>query len=691
METLFSLYVGLLLQGEAMLVAVTQSFLLIEFVVPARGKGMVSLVLLAGAGVVLVGGAVIAVGAAAVGAMSRRRNTQQDEVADQAEATGTEYHAPPPAYEAQVSEDSYAPAYSEYVTSVQSPAAMAAPSPPDTSFQRDDDVISVTREPTEFASPALGPEPDPAPAASRTRGFGASPLPEPKAMRGAPQDVDVSVYAPPQVRAGHIADVQLFFHAPHEAEAAEAEALKQRPSAALIGSVPLMLPVRTGDRLRVTFECGFGEVDQPIRELTWHDEMARLTFLLNVPRDAAGHDLPLKFRVFINDALAGRLEGKLHVTHQDGEELPPDRLATEAVRFRKPFFSYASPDRVKMLEVAQVYRLAGIDCWVDVLSLSPGQRWEKQLYRKIDECDAFLLFWSRHARNSEWVIREAEYVLERNRRLPPEQQIEICPVILEGPPIVMPPDSLNEIHFNDPIRMIISAHQPEAQDVPADADTILLLVRGDGGAPLEISRDDTCNGETVTIGRDESCSLYLPLDSVSRRHAAIGAGPDGRPTIQDLGSSNGTFVDDQRIGDTPCPLTLGQTVRIGDIEFRVGLAAGGAPSSGDPARPSAQTTIRLEQVRDGRGITISMERLSERGALTIGRDPGCRIVIDNGSISREHAELARLEDGRVMIRDLGSSNGTFVDGNRLNAREFVALDGARTLKLGEVEMSIEFR
>ena len=47
--------------------------------------------------------------------------------------------------------------------------------------------------------------------------------------------------------------------------------------------------------------------------------------------------------------------------------------------------------------------------------------------------------------------------------------------------------------------------------------------------------------------------------------------------------------------------------------------------------------------------------------LRIGRDPGCDLVIDHSSVSRNHAELYQ-RDGRWQVRDLGSKNGTFVDG-----------------------------
>lgn len=47
-----------------------------------------------------------------------------------------------------------------------------------------------------------------------------------------------------------------------------------------------------------------------------------------------------------------------------------------------------------------------------------------------------------------------------------------------------------------------------------------------------------------------------------------------------------------------------------------------------------------------------------RSKFSIGRDRGCDILIADDSVSRVHAELLLLEDGSIILRDCGSSNGT---------------------------------
>lgn len=92
----------------------------------------------------------------------------------------------------------------------------------------------------------------------------------------------------------------------------------------------------------------------------------------------------------------------------------------------------------KCLRRVQAFRIAGISVFQDVLDLDPGQRWERALYREIDLCDVFLLFWSRAAAASEWVAKEIDYALNRKRG-DDERPPAIQPVPIEGPPPTPPP------------------------------------------------------------------------------------------------------------------------------------------------------------------------------------------------------------------------------------------------------------
>jgi hypothetical protein len=87
------------------------------------------------------------------------------------------------------------------------------------------------------------------------------------------------------------------------------------------------------------------------------------------------------------------------------------------------------------------------------------------------------------------------------------------------------------------------------------------------------------------------------------------------------------------------------------------------------------------------------ERAGETLELTaeqtvIGRDEGCDVRVDHEKVSRCHAAFERTADGRFQIRDLGSTNGTFVDGVRLEANAPRTLSGGEHVRVGGIELAV---
>jgi S1-C subfamily serine protease len=70
----------------------------------------------------------------------------------------------------------------------------------------------------------------------------------------------------------------------------------------------------------------------------------------------------------------------------------------------------------------------------------------------------------------------------------------------------------------------------------------------------------------------------------------------------------------------------------------------------------------------------------------IGRDSDCDFVIDDDRISRQHARLAALDSGGLVVTDLGSSNGTYVDDRRIT--EPVTLKGGERIRVGHAVLSV---
>lgn len=120
-----------------------------------------------------------------------------------------------------------------------------------------------------------------------------------------------------------------------------------------------------------------------------------------------------------------------------------------------------------------------------------------------------------------------------------------------------------------------------ARATPAVGRLVLLGARGTD----EPSREFALDGSEVSIGRAPTCDVVLPEDQVaSRRHALLRF--DGiRYSIEDLGSSNGTFVNDTEIHQ-PTALAEGDRITVGDHEIQYSRIA-------VPSQPRSLTTDGL--------------------------------------------------------------------------------------------------
>jgi predicted component of type VI protein secretion system len=74
------------------------------------------------------------------------------------------------------------------------------------------------------------------------------------------------------------------------------------------------------------------------------------------------------------------------------------------------------------------------------------------------------------------------------------------------------------------------------------------------------------------------------------------------------------------------------------------------------------------------------------GVTVVGRQEGCQLQVKSSQVSRRHCELTE-KDGKLLVKDLGSSNGTFVNGQKVEGTR--ALEPGDTLTLGNVTFRIE--
>lgn len=268
--------------------------------------------------------------------------------------------------------------------------------------------------------------------------------------------VDCSVFSPPAVACGDTFLVQVFVHLPEQAEIAKQQALDFDSEAKQLGVRSLGIPIERGTQLTFYLSIPKLEVDEPMQQLFWNGRAEPVQFGVTVPSDSTQKTVIGTVTVSQNNIPLGHLKFKLSITPAAASISKEPQPVGDAARvYKKAFVSYSSKDRKEVLKRVQGLAVTGIEVFQDVLDLEPGDRWERELYRNIDECDLFLLFWSTAAKESKWVLKEALYALERQGKdglNPPE----IIPVIIEGPPAVSPPNELQHLHFNDKLLYLIA-------------------------------------------------------------------------------------------------------------------------------------------------------------------------------------------------------------------------------------------
>jgi len=257
--------------------------------------------------------------------------------------------------------------------------------------------------------------------------------------------VDCSVFAPPAIAPGDESMVQAFLHLSDKEGEALARAREFDSDAERRGTQTLDLGLPNGMGVDFHLSVPGLTVDEPVCSVVWNGKTVSVQFIVRAPADTTRHGVYGRLRVSIEGVPVGCIAFKTAI---GAVTSGPVEVENGAEYYRKAFVSYASVDRTEVLKSVRIMRRLGIDVFQDLLSLEPGERWERRLYQEIDRCDLFFLFWSSAARNSEWVGKEWRYALARKGPAeisPPD----IIPVIIEGPPPVPPPPELEHLHFND--------------------------------------------------------------------------------------------------------------------------------------------------------------------------------------------------------------------------------------------------
>ncbi|UQT59993.1 ATP-binding cassette domain-containing protein [Streptomyces durmitorensis] len=178
----------------------------------------------------------------------------------------------------------------------------------------------------------------------------------------------------------------------------------------------------------------------------------------------------------------------------------------------------------------------------------------------------------------------------------------------------------------------------------------LVLETDTGSTVMSPSRD-------YHVGRDPLSDIVIDDARVSWHHAVLHAELD-HWTIEDEHSTNGTYADGRRIHEWG--VGPGSVLRFGSVADgpRAVLVGRAPPPPAAPERPSA---VRTPSATGTFRQPTTVRPLPAR-TVRIGRAADSDLVIDDLVVSRRHAELRVLADGAYEIVDLGSHNGTYLNG-----------------------------
>jgi hypothetical protein len=194
---------------------------------------------------------------------------------------------------------------------------------------------------------------------------------------------DVIAFAPQKVTRGESFLVQVFVGKTGEDEAAaKTVALASDPSASKRAIATLDVELAYGDRIDFKLEAAGLSIEEAEQSLIWRREPRSCAFIVTVPNDYAADHAAIKARVYRQAVPIGKIVFSMPI----GAEVPSESLAPvgDISRvYRRAFLSYASSDRSEVIKRAQALRAARIDFFMDLLSIEPGERWEKSSIRKL--------------------------------------------------------------------------------------------------------------------------------------------------------------------------------------------------------------------------------------------------------------------------------------------------------------------
>lgn len=153
---------------------------------------------------------------------------------------------------------------------------------------------------------------------------------------------------------------------------------------------------------------------------------------------------------------------------------------------------------------------------------------------------------------------------------------------------------------------------------------------------------------SLIVGKGSEANVKLDNERISRNHLQLIYNSEGSLHVTDLGSTNGTFLNGFKLAAGEDKL----------LKPKDKLQLSGVNG----------ILIVVEKANNSKELntyTDIFEKLKRKRQITIGRNSDCDIILDSDTVSRYHASVRILNDGTYSIKDLGSRNGTFINGKKV--------------------------
>jgi ABC-type multidrug transport system ATPase subunit len=172
----------------------------------------------------------------------------------------------------------------------------------------------------------------------------------------------------------------------------------------------------------------------------------------------------------------------------------------------------------------------------------------------------------------------------------------------------------------------------------------------------------------LTVGRSPQNNIVIDNKNVSSSHACFKI-LNNEIILEDVGSTNGTYVNGEKI--TSQKVTASDTITFSKqytFDWK-----------------QLEELVKADQPVKTEGAGRVHTKIKEREVISIGRSSDNDLVINNIKVSRKHAKLEKTGND-WFIQDLGSSNGTFLNGEKVKKAKVTTKD---VLTIGGIPLNIE--